>query len=331
MLILSAEDVRAALPMADAIAAMKEAFAAYSSGQATVPPRIHLDLKAPEGVSLVMPSHVAVPGRESLAVKVVSLFPGNRARGLALIQSAVVALDPATGRPEALLEGATLTAIRTGAASGAATDLLAPPGAATVAILGAGVQARTQLEAVCAVRPIETAWIVSRRPESAEQLIAEMAGRGPIPRDLRRAGDAAAALRDADIVCAATAGAGGPLFADAALKPGAHLNAIGSFQPGVVEIPAATVGRSWVAVDSRGAAREEAGDLIQAVAAGTFSWSRIRAELGEVVNGTVAPPDRSAPVTTLFKSVGLAVQDSAAARVALANARLKALGVRAPW
>ncbi|MBL9151979.1 MAG: ornithine cyclodeaminase family protein [Verrucomicrobiales bacterium] len=333
MLILSAADVRAALPMAAAIEAMKQAFAAYSSGQATVPPRIHLDIPAHRGISLVMPAHVATPDRESLAVKVVSLFPGNLDIGLARIQSAVLAFDPATGRPEALLEGATLTALRTGAASGAATDLMAPAGARTAAIFGAGVQARTQLEAVCTVRPIETAWIVSRRPESADRLIAELAGKGPIPRDLRRATSAREALRDADIVCAATAGAGGPLFDDADLKPGAHVNAVGSFQPHVVEIPAATVGRSWVVVDSREAALDEAGDLIQAIAAGCFQWSDVRAELGELVTGAVPPPDRAhdGQVTTLFKSVGLAVQDALAARSALASARQAGLGTEVAW
>jgi ornithine cyclodeaminase/alanine dehydrogenase-like protein (mu-crystallin family) len=331
MLILSAADVRAALPMADAIEAMKQAFAAHSGGLANTPPRIHLDLPAHRGVSLIMPSHVAAPGSESLAVKVVSLFPGNRARGHAFIQAAVMAFEPDTGRPEAVLEGSTLTAIRTGAASGAATDLLAAPGARTVAIFGAGAQARTQLEAVCTVRPINTAWIVSRTPESAKALIAEMAGRGPIPADLRHAATPGEALRDADIICTATAGAGGPVFDDRDVKPGAHINAVGSFQPHVAEIPPATVARSWIAVDDRGAAREEAGDLIQAIEAGLLRWEDICAELGELVSGIARPPARTPELVTLFKSVGMAAQDAAAARVALANARSLSLGTTVPW
>ena len=331
MLILSADDVRAALPMADAIIAMKQAFAAYSSGLATMPPRIHLDVPARQGISLIMPSLLSDPGVESLAVKVVSLFPGNRARGLSYIQAAVMAFDPDTGRPEAVLEGSTLTAIRTGAASGAATDLLAPPEARTVAIFGAGVQARTQLEAVCSVRSIQTAWIVSRTPDSAMALISEMAGRGPIPTDLRHAATPAEALRDADIICTATAGAGGPVFDDQDVKPDAHINAVGSFQPHVVEIPPATVARSWIAVDSRSAAREEAGDLIQAVAAGLLDWEAIGAEVGELVLDAARIPTRPPSRITLFKSVGMAVQDAAAARVALVRAREMSLGTAVPW
>ncbi|MCB1086068.1 MAG: ornithine cyclodeaminase [Verrucomicrobiae bacterium] len=331
MLILSAADVRTALPMRDAIEAMKLAFAAFSSGQTTMPPRIHLDVPAHHGISLIMPSLVASDGAESLAVKVVSLFPGNAARGLSFIQAAVMAFDPETGQPLALLEGATLTAIRTGAASGAATDLLARPDSRTAAIFGAGVQARTQLEAICTVRPIETAWIVSRTPESAESLIAELAGKGPIPNDLRPTTDAKTALRDADIVCTATAGAGGPVFDDSDVKPAAHLNAVGSFQPHIVEIPAATVGRSWVTVDSREAAREEAGDLIQAIAADQFEWDRVEAEIGELVSGHIALPDRSQAPLTLFKSVGMAVQDAMAARVTLDRAKALGLGTQVPW
>lgn len=333
MLILSAADVRTALPMADAVEGMKRAFAAFSGSRATVPPRIHLDIPEHRGISLVMPAHVAGGGSDSaaLAVKVVSLFPGNIARGIPYIQAAVMVFEPDSGRPVALLEGAAVTAIRTGAASGAATDLLAPKDARTAAIFGAGVQARTQLEAVCAVRRIETAWIVSRTPEKAEALIAELAGVGPIPRDLRRASTPREALADADIVCTATAGAGGPVFDDADLKPGVHLNAVGSFQPHVVEIPAATVARSWIVVDSRSAAEEEAGDLIQAIKARLMNWDAVRAELGELVSGVKSPDDRKPGQPTLFKSVGMAVQDAVAAGIALENAREQGLGSGVPW
>jgi ornithine cyclodeaminase/alanine dehydrogenase-like protein (mu-crystallin family) len=141
MQILNADDVRRALPMDQAIEAMKRAYAALSEGKAHVPLRGHLRVEKHRGVTLVMPALVDDDTGQALAVKVVSLFDGNTARGLARIQAAVLALDPETGRPAAVVEGATLTAIRTGAASGVATDLLARRDSRSAAVFGAGVQA----------------------------------------------------------------------------------------------------------------------------------------------------------------------------------------------
>jgi len=318
MLVLNAEDVRRALPMAEAIAAMKSAFAALSAGKARVPRRGHLAIERHDGVSLVMPAYVDMEIGEALAVKVVSLFDGNAARGLARTQAAVVAFEPDTGRPLALLEGAALTAIRTGAASGAATDLLARPDSRVAAIFGAGVQARTQLEAICTVRTIESVRICDPRPDAVEGFIADLTGQGPIPDDLRAA-DPREAAADADIVCTATTSAE-PVFDDAGLKPGAHVNAIGSYQPHVQEIPAATVARARVVVDSREAALDETGDLIH----------HIHAELGELVLGRAA--GRTSPEQiTLFKAVGVAVQDAVAASIALRRAADLGLGQTVAW
>src|SRR5262249_1719578 len=167
VLLLNANDVRKALPMREAIDAMKRAFAALSKGCALVPHRTSLSILRHAGVSLVMSSYVdgATLAEEALALKVVSLVDGNRLRGLARIQAAVLVLEPDTGRIAALLEGATLTAIRTAAASGAATDLLARPEAKTLAVLGAGVQARAHIEAVCAIRPIESVRVFGPSPD----------------------------------------------------------------------------------------------------------------------------------------------------------------------
>ena len=328
MLVLSADDVRQALPMDAAIEAMKRAFAALSDGRVEMPERTHLPVRPHDGVSLVMPAFVETDNKEeqALAVKVVSLFAGNPGRGLPLIQAAVLVLDPETGRPVALLEGATLTAIRTGAASGAATDLLARPESRTVAILGAGVQARTQLEAVCTVRSIETAWVYDPAPARVEAFVAEMAGRAPIPSDVRPAGSAREALAQADIVCAATT-ASEPVFSDADLKTGVHVNAVGSYKPHVREIPAETVVRALVVVDSRDAALAETGDLIQPIRQGLVTPEHVHAELGELVLG-VRPGRTSADQTTLFKSVGVAVEDAVAASVALERAEQSGLGQR---
>lgn len=331
MLILNAADVRQALPMPMAVEAMKQAFAAFSDGKALVPPRIHLPIVPHSGISLIMPSFVdgATTTEQALAVKVVSLFDGNQARGLARIQAAVVVLEPDTGRPIALLDGAMLTAIRTAAASGAATDLLARRDCRTVALFGAGVQAITHLFAMCAVRPIEKIFVCSRTPSKVAALIAEFAGRPAIPAELIAADSPQQALADADIVCCTTTSKT-PIFDDADLKPGVHINAVGSYTPQAREVPPETVCRAMVVVDSRHAAWEEAGDLIQPMQAGLIGREHIHAELGELVLGrkTGRVDDQQ---ITFFKSVGLAVQDAVAARVALKNASQMKLGQKVEW
>ncbi len=327
--VLSASDIREAFPMDVAIDAMKEAFAALSSGGADVPERTHMDIKPFDGVTLVMPAFVHDKEGSSMAVKVVSLFDQNTSHGLPRIQAAVLALDAHTGRPVAIAEGATLTAIRTGAASGAATDLLAREDSRVCAILGAGVQARTQLEAICTVRSIETVWVYDPVTEAVDAMIEEMASFGPIPGDIRPANSAAEALASADIVCAATV-ATTPAFDDADLKPGTHVNAIGSYQPDVVELPAETVIRSLLVVDSREAALAETGDLIQPIRKGLIGPDHIHAELGELVLGRKSGRENNEQIT-LFKSVGIAVQDAVAVRTTLERAKQLGLGQRVPW
>lgn len=331
MLILNATDVRSALSMPSAIDAMKQAFAAFSEGKALVPPRIHLPIAPHSGISLIMPSFVDsnTTAEQALAVKVVSLFDGNQARGLARIQAAVVVLEPDTGRPIALLDGAMLTAIRTAAASGAATDLLARRDCRTVALFGAGVQAIIHLFAMCAVRPIEKIFICGRTPSKVAALIAEFAGRPAIPAELIAAESPLQALGDADIVCCTTTSKT-PIFDDADLKPGVHINAVGSYTPQAREVPPETVRRALVVVDSRHAAWEEAGDLIQPMQAGMIGREHIHAELGELVLGR-RPGRTDDQQVTFFKSVGLAVQDAVAAQVALENAARLKLGQEVAW
>lgn len=331
MLVLNGAEVRKALPMTEAILAMKEAFASLSSGLAEVPHRVHLPVKPSFGVTLIMAGFVggADPQAQALAVKVVSLFDNNRRQGLSRIQAAVVVLDPGTGRVMALLEGATLTAIRTAAASGAATDLLARPESRTLALFGAGVQARAHVEAICAVRPIETVFVYSPTPAHVEMLIDELARRRGMHVKFVAATSPRDALRDADIVCAATTSPV-PILSDADLRPGVHINAIGSYTPQVREIPPETVVRAMVVVDSRAVVWEEAGDLIQPLEAGLIQRDHIHAELGELVLGR--KPGRTGNRTvTLFKSVGVAVQDAVAARHALENARKMRLGQEVEW
>src|SRR5215207_2335902 len=185
MLILNADEVRRALPMREAIIAMKDAFASLSNGTTVVPLRTRVPIPSRNALSLFMPAYMKSDTGEALAVKVVSLFPHNPGRGLAYIQAAVLVLESDTGRAIALLEGSTLTAIRTGAGSGAAIDLLARKDSKRIAIFGAGAQARTQLEAACSSRNIETVFIFNRTQEKANAFAKEMAGHNSIPQDIR--------------------------------------------------------------------------------------------------------------------------------------------------
>ncbi|MFO3795874.1 MAG: ornithine cyclodeaminase family protein [Anaerolineales bacterium] len=329
MLILTAQDVRQALPMQEAIEAMKQAYAAFSAGEAEVPLRTRLPVAPHDALVLFMPAYVRSGHDEALAVKVVSLFPENPKNNLAYIQAAVLVLEAQSGRAQALLEGATLTAIRTGAAGGAAIDLLARPESQTLAIFGAGVQGRTQLEAACTVRPIQTVWVYDPNPQRARAFVSEMAGRGPIPHDLRIAETPSQAVQQADIICTATTSST-PVFNDVDIKPGTHISAVGSYTPQMQEIPAETVARSRVFVDSRQAVLAEAGDLIQPIRQGIFGEEHIYAELGEIVlgrkHGRLSPDE-----ITFFKSVGLAVQDALAAQVAIKNAQKMGLGQVVNW
>jgi ornithine cyclodeaminase len=326
MLILTANEVRKALPMDETIEAMKRAYAALSDGKADAPLRTRLRVPRQEAVSLFMPAYVQAEDGDALAIKVVSLFPKNpeRERSLAYIQAAVLVLDPETGRAVALLEGSSLTAIRTGAGSGAAIDLLARPDSQVVAIFGAGVQGRTQLEAACSVRKIEQAWVFDPSVERAERMVAEMAGKGPAPDALRVAKNSYQAVSEADIICTATTSTT-PVFADADLKPGAHVSAIGSYTPELQEVPAETVARALVVVDSRSATLAETGDLLRPMRAGLFGEEHIHAELGEILLGRKAGR-KSPDQITYFKSVGVAVQDAIAAQLALRNADKMGIG-----
>ncbi|HSM71348.1 MAG TPA: hypothetical protein VK851_07375 [Anaerolineales bacterium] len=324
MIILNADDVRRALPMNEAIEATKEAYASLSDGRAVVPLRTHLSIPNSDAVSLFMPAYVDSKDNQALAIKAVSLFPNNPSRGLAFIQAAVLVFDPDTGQAQALLEGSSLTAIRTGAAGGAAIDLLARKDSEVLAVFGAGAQGRTQLEAACTARKIKTAFIFDPDPEKSKAFAAEMSGKGSITTDIRAAASAKKAAENADIICTATTSLT-PIFDDADIKAGTHISAVGSYTPEMQEIPAETIKRAKVFVDSRAAAMEEAGDLIQPINAGLFNESHIQAELGEVVLGQKAGRETEDEIT-YFKSVGIAAQDAMAAQFALNNAQKMNIG-----
>ncbi|HLA88611.1 MAG TPA: hypothetical protein VJL10_11345 [Anaerolineales bacterium] len=329
MLILNANEVRMALPMKELIEAMKQAYASLSDGRADVPLRTRLSIPSHEAVNIFMPAYVQTNDSEALAIKVVSLYPKNPARGLAFIQAVVIAFEADTGRVIAMLEGGSLTSIRTGAGSGAAIDILARPDSRVVAIFGAGAQGRTQLEAACTVRRIVKASIYDSDFDKAKTFAKELAGQGSIPRDLMTAATAQEAVADADIICTATTSTT-PVFSDDDLKPGVHISAIGSYTPEMQEVSAETIRRAKVVVDSRSAVLAESGDLIQPMRSGLITAAHVFAELGEIILGK-KPGRQSSTEVTYFKSVGVAVQDAIAAQLALKNAIQKKLGQEIPF
>lgn len=322
--VLSDGDVRRAITMAEAIKVVRDAYVQLSAGEAVVPLRTSLRVWSQDGVTLFMPAYLATS--EALGAKIVSVFPENPKQGLPTIHAVVFVIDPTTGCPMALMNGAYLTALRTGAASGVATDLLCRSDARVAAILGAGAQARTQLEAICTVRPIEKVWVYDLAPETAVAYVEEMRVHGaPIPADLLIAGSAAQAVCEADVICVATTSLR-PVFDDADLKPGVHINGIGSYRPDMQEIPAKTVLRSKLVVDSRSASLAEAGDLVVALKEGLITEGHVHGEIGEVAAGRV-PGRESYEEVTLFKSVGVAVQDVAVATLVVRRAAYLGLGV----
>ncbi|HSH03902.1 MAG TPA: ornithine cyclodeaminase family protein [Anaerolineae bacterium] len=320
LLALTAAEVRQALPMSAAIKGMKEAFARLSAGKGVMPLRSRVATE--RGVSLFMPAYAE--GDESLAVKVVSVFPDNSQKNLPVVAGVVLVVAADTGMPVALLEGSVLTAIRTGAASGAATDVLARREARVAAIIGSGVQARTQLEAICAVREIEEVRVYSRSKVNRERFVAEVAGRNGITERVYSAETAGEAVAGAEIICAATTSSE-PVFAADEVALGAHINGVGSYTAEMQEVDVTGLRGGRVYVDSLEAAWAEAGDLIRPWQAGEIEKDFVVGELGAVLNGEVEGRLGGDDIT-YFKSVGVAIQDARAAAMVVQRARELGLG-----
>lgn len=324
--ILSAADIVQALPMPDAIEGMNQAFIQLSLGQANMPLRSRVPADK-DGTMLVMPAYLSQTN--DLAVKVVSVFPNNTAQNLPIIYSAVTVFDPSTGKPLAVMEGGTLTAIRTGAGSGAATDVLARQDSKVVAIIGSGVQAKTQLEAVCAIRDIERVFVYSRTISNAEKFAEDMKGVGRIPNNILVAQSPTEAIKNADIVCAATT-SNVPVFDGHHLKAGVHINGVGSYTPQMQEIDEYTLQQALITVDSRESVLAEAGELIIAINNESISKTDIHAEIGDILSGTKTGRQSNDQIT-FFKSCGVAVQDAIAAAIAFANAEANDIGQVVPF
>lgn len=300
---LDGDRIRQSVPMAELLDAVDSAYRDVASGRDQSPLRSHVGLS--DGSLLLMPG--VREGGAGASVKLVTVMPGNAERGLPTIHAIVVWFDAETGRPLALLDGAAVTAMRTGAASGVGTRLLARADAETLGVIGAGGQAEWQIRAVLAARPIRRVLVHARDPSRRASFARRMAEATGVA--VEGVTSAEEAVREADVVCCATTSSS-PVFDASWVRPGTHVNGIGAFHLGMVELPPELFGRAdAVAIDSREAAMAEAGDVVSAIDGGFVSGDAL-VEIGTVDRSWVAARDPDA--ITVFKSVGLAIQDVAA-------------------
>lgn len=302
MRFVDADGLTRLLPVGTAIDALEVAF---RDGDPSATP-LRTRVPTPAGQLLLMPA-VEEAG---VGVKLVTLTEGNRARGLPFIHALYVLFDPRTQAPRLLVDGAALTGLRTAAVSALATRHLARADACRLVIFGAGVQAASHLQAVAAVRPIDELTVVTRTPERGEALVRRAASM-----EMRASLGSPASIAAADVVCTCTT-ATEPLFEGEALAAGAHVNAVGAYQPRSREIDTETVRRARVVVETRSAALEEAGDLLIPIEEGAIDERHIVADLQQVVRG--ARVRTSEDDITLFESVGLAFEDLAIAGAVMA-------------
>ncbi|MEA2296680.1 MAG: hypothetical protein QOE86_4319 [Solirubrobacteraceae bacterium] len=322
---LSQGDVEGLLDPRELIDTLATAMADLSAGRASMPNRVAALVPERQGFVAAMPGYV--PSLGALTAKLVSLFPRNADGPLPTHQAVIVAFDPATGEPLALLDGTAITALRTAAGSALSTRLLAREDARVLAIIGTGVQARSHARTVPLVRDFGDVRVAGRDPDKAERLASELRAQG-LP--ARAASSYADAIRGADVVCATTHSLE-PVVRREWLTPGVHVTSVG-YDPNGREVDDATVVDALVTVESReavlGAPPAGSNDLTQPIAAGLINPDHIHAEIGELVAGT--RPGRSSPdQITLYKSVGVAVQDAAAAALVLRRAAADGIGTRA--
>ena len=321
MLILNRLQVEALLDVDALIDALASAMADLSAGRASVPDRVAALVPEHEGFLAAMPGFV--PSAKVLMSKLVSLFPHNAGTGLPTHQAVIVAFDPDTGQPVALLDGTAITAIRTGACSALSARLLARPDADVLAILGTGVQARSHARAMCRVMPIRQIRVAGRDYAKAAALAAELSD--TLQTDAQAVETYREALQGAGIACATTHAAE-PVIRRSWLTAGVHVTSVGY---GGREIDDATVADALVCVESRRAALAPfpsgSNDLLMPIRDGVITADHVHAELGELVAG-IKPGRNSPDQITLYKSVGVAVQDAAAAALVLVAAHKEGIG-----
>lgn len=309
--LITRRQVAELLPMSKAIELMREGFLRLAEGRAVMPLRQRV--ATDHGDMLLKPARL--PG-ETLCVKLVMTYPDNRTLGLPSVQGLMLVFDDRTGTPRAVMDAAELTAIRTGAAGGLAIDLLARRDSRSLALIGAGVQAHHQLLGALEVRPIERVFLFDRDPAAAEKLAVSLRQLPQRP-EIIVVTDPDLGVAEADIVITATTSPV-PTFHGAALRPGTHVNGVGAYQPDRREIDEATMRRAYVVVDGLEAAGIEAGELL-------IPGIKAAAELAELLTG--AKPGRTDErQITVFKSVGMAIQDAVTAAFVLDEAERRSIG-----
>ena len=319
-LILTRDDVIKVLDMADCMDAMEKAFAELANGTAVLPLRI--GITPPDGLSLYMPAYLK--GMGALACKVVTVYKNNPGKhNLPTTIGKVLLQNPETGEVICIMDGGYLTAIRTGAASGVATKYLARSAAGQVAgIFGAGVQAKSQLWAVAVARKLARVYVYDVVKEAVEKFVAEMSGK--LNLEIIPAESAEQILQKADIICTATSSAT-PIFDGSRVRPGTHINGIGSHSPNARELDSAIIKKSKIVADSFEACLKEAGDIMIPIQEGAIPDKHMYAELGEIIIGKKSARDNDSEIT-LFKSNGLAIQDAATAKLVYEKAGSLGIG-----
>lgn len=316
ILILNHDEIVELLPMKECITVMREALIKLASGEVHQPLRTIIRPPGAAGVMGLMPSYVS-GDHAAYGLKAICVFPGNPAKGKDAHQGAVLLFSAEIGELLAMMNASAITSIRTAAVSGVATDLLAREDACKLAIIGAGVQARSHLDAMSQVRPIKRCRIASRNFEHARQFTDEMRRSFPFP--IEPVETVEKALEDADLIVTATT-AKEPIVKRESISPGVHLNLVGSSVPTAREVDTATIAASTLFVDRRESTINEAGDYIIAAREGAIGPDHIRAEIGEVLTGQ--KEGRTSPEeVTLFKSLGLAIEDLACAEYLHRKAR----------
>ena len=320
-ILLSEKDVRAVLSMDDLIAAMEQALEQYSAGGARQPLRSVFEVGGQHAFHAVMPAFIEQP--PSLGTKIVTVYGSNSARGLPSHLATIILLDPETGALLSVMDGRYITEARTAAASAASAKHLANPDARVLAVIGSGVQAHSHVEALARVRNIQEIRIWGRTPAHADALVAELGPRITTA-TLKASRSVEEAVRGADVIALVTASKE-PVLRRAWVSPGAHICAVGACRPDQREMDTALVRDGVVFVDSRLGALAEAGDIVIPISEGAITDGHVTAEIGEVIAGT-APGRPSADAITIYKSLGMAVEDVAAARLAWQRASERGLG-----
>jgi ornithine cyclodeaminase len=321
-IVLTAEEVRRLLPMAACIEVVADALRALSTSEALNPLRWGVRLPEERGLIGLMPGFL--PGRGALGLKAIAYFPGNHGSEYDSHQGVVVLFDAEHGVPVGIFDASEITSIRTAAASAVATRVLAREDAGDLGLLGSGVQARSHLEAMAAVRKLRRVRVWSPDPRERDGFARRESGRHGV--EVESVASAREAVAGSDLVCTATA-AREPVLAGEWLAPGAHVNAVGACFAAARELDTEAVLRARVYVDRRESALAESGDILIPMKEGALTERHIVAEIGEVLAGRA--PGRTRPdEVTLYKSLGVAVEDLAAGSYLLEEARRQGAGVR---